>query len=680
MTAEDPSARAATPSTAPRAGGPAALIARARRWLSEQPSGLYGPGIRLLRNLSLARKTALVGLMLLLPGGMLMQDAIQLWRDHLVQVRLAVDGQDRYRTVIDLNLMIGRLAREVFFREQAMPHGDVAALRRQEAETFARLQQQLDALPEAAVDQVSALSAVRKRLQARHELMLARLDSSDAALRWQALFDCVAELDALRGVLVTDWSLAVDLDPGSKMLRTGLVDPQFQMLMQMQRLAGKGFLRLRGDTADERLHEMLLLQGRVEMLSDQARPMVAQTLLMQLLDVDGVQRDLGAIRVFLSTSARLTGAAPAGIDPQAYSRQALAAIEASARLQHLALEQIGRRMQQREATLVDRLGLRLGVLGVLALIGLYLLVCLYRVMSGGLGTLCRHLDRLGQGDLSARPRGWGRDEIGHALNTLGRATANISALFEAVQQGVAAVTHASREVAVGNSGLSGRTGEVRDALGRVIESAQHFSTAMDACAHEVDDAAEHVRAMRVEAQRSRKAMDDLRERMHALQVKSREIVHIVGLVEAVAFQTKLLSLNASVEAARAGSASRGFSVVAQEVRALAQRSEDAAAKIRAIVEVSAAEIEQGSVMAERAGRAVGRTDEEIHAVDRIMASLVHVTLDSREQSQQVLDIVREVDGSVQANVALVGQLSEASGGLRHQGDALKRSVSHFVVR
>lgn len=63
-----------------------------------------------------------------------------------------------------------------------------------------------------------------------------------------------------------------------------------------------------------------------------------------------------------------------------------------------------------------------------------------------------------------------------------------------------------------------------------------------------------------------------------------------------------------------------------------------------------------------------------------MASLVHVTLDSREQSQQVLDIVREVDGSVQANVALVGQLSEASGGLRHQGDALKRSVSHFVVR
>ena len=654
-------------------------VARARRWLAEQPSGLWGPGIRLLRNLSLARKTVLVGTLLLLPGVMLMQDAVQLWRGHLAEVRRAVEGQARYQAVVDLNLLIGRLARETFWREQSMPHGDLAALRRQEAEAFARLQQQLDRLPEAAPDRVSALSAARKRLLARHELMLARLDSTDPAQRWQALFDCVAELEVLRGVLVTDWSHAVDTDVGSKMLRTGLVDPQFQMLMQMQRLAGKGFLQM-SEATEARQNEMLLLQGRVEMLSDQARPAVSQALLMQLLDVDAVQRDLGSIRDLLAMTLRLTAQDRSAVDAAAYTRLAVTAIEASARLQHMALERIGTRMKAREAVLVDRLGVRLALLGVLALVGLYLLVCLYRVMSGGLNTLCRHLDRIGQGDLSARPRGWGRDEIGHALNTLGRANASISALFEAVQHGVAAVTHASREVAVGNTGLSGRTGEVRDALSKVVERAQRFSGAMDACAHQVDDAAEHVRTMRTEAQRSRKAMEGLRESMQSLQVKSREIVHIVGLVEAVAFQTKLLSLNASVEAARAGSASRGFSVVAQEVRSLAQRSEDAAAKIRAIVEVSAAEIEQGSVMTDRASRAVGRTGDEIQAVDRIMGSLVQVTLDSREQSQQVLDIVHQVDASVQGNVVLVAQLSEASGGLRHQGDALKRSVGHFVVR
>ncbi|MDQ5896673.1 MAG: hypothetical protein QG612_759 [Pseudomonadota bacterium] len=680
MTAAPPPVRAQTSAPEGARGRVGTRFARVRKWLSEQPSGMWGPGIRLLRNLSLARKTALVGTLLLMPGLLLLEDAVQLWHEHLTDVRRAIDGQSRYQAVVDLNLMIGRLAREAFFREQAMPHGDLAAVQAQEAQAFAALQRQLDRLPEAAPDQVSTVSAVRKRLQARHELMLARLDSRDPALRWQALFDCVAELETLRGALVTDWALAVDADAGSKMLRTGLVDPQFQMLMQIQRLAGKGFRWLTDEAAGDQMHEMLLLRGRVEMLSDQARPAVAQALLMQLLDVDAVQRDLGAIRNFLATTARMTDSEKRTLDPEAYSRQALAAIEASARLQHLALARIGERMQAREAVLVDQLGLRLWLLGALSLVGLYLLVCLYRVMSGGLSTLCRHLDRLGQGDLSARPRGWGRDEIGHALNTLGRATASISTLFEAVQHGVAAVTHASREVAVGNAGLSGRTGEVRDALGQVIERAQRFSRAMDASAHQVDEAAEHVRAMRTEAQRSRKAMDGLRNSMQALQAQSREIVHIVGLVEAVAFQTKLLSLNASVEAARAGSASRGFSVVAQEVRALAQRSEDAAAKIRTIVEVSAAEIEQGCVMADRSSRAVDRTGEEIQSVDRIMGSLVQVTLDSRDQSQQVLDIVHEVDASVQGNVALVAQLSEASGGLRHQGDALKRSVGHFVVR
>jgi methyl-accepting chemotaxis protein len=148
----------------------------------------------------------------------------------------------------------------------------------------------------------------------------------------------------------------------------------------------------------------------------------------------------------------------------------------------------------------------------------------------------------------------------------------------------------------------------------------------------------------------------------------------------VAFQTKLLSLNASVEAARAGSTSRGFSVVAQEVRALAQRSEDAASKIAAIVSGSVADIEEGNAMTERAGQAVSRTDEGIHAVDRIMDDIVRLTRDSMAQAQEVLDIARDVEQSMVENTRLVGQLSEASNALRHQGDSLRRSVNHFVLR
>jgi methyl-accepting chemotaxis protein len=150
-------------------------------------------------------------------------------------------------------------------------------------------------------------------------------------------------------------------------------------------------------------------------------------------------------------------------------------------------------------------------------------------------------------------------------------------------------------------------------------------------------------------------------------------------MEAVAYQTKLLSLNASVEAARAGGAGKGFAVVAQEVRALAQRSEDAARSIHDIISSSITEIEEGGLMTDRASEAVGRTDELIQTVDRIMGDIVRLTRDGMSQSQEVLGITRQVEESVGGNARLVDQLSQASGALRTQGDNLKRSVQHFVL-
>jgi methyl-accepting chemotaxis protein len=151
------------------------------------------------------------------------------------------------------------------------------------------------------------------------------------------------------------------------------------------------------------------------------------------------------------------------------------------------------------------------------------------------------------------------------------------------------------------------------------------------------------------------------------------------MMETVTFQTKLLSLNASVEAARAGEAGKGFAVVAQEVRALAERSEKAAGKIRDIVAASVSDIEEGSVLATRANTAVQQTDEQIQAVNALMADVVRLTREGMQESQAVLGIARTVEAAVSGNVQLIDQLSGAAGSLRDQGDALRRSVRHFVL-
>lgn len=325
---------------------------------------------------------------------------------------------------------------------------------------------------------------------------------------------------------------------------------------------------------------------------------------------------------------------------------------------------------------------QLALLATIALcwlsVSAYLLYCTYQVMSGGLTTLCNHLDAIGRGDLSQRPQGHGSDEIGRALKALGLSIRHMSELFGAVTQGVAAVSQASREVAVGNAGLSGRTGDVRSMIAQVSNRADACSSALDTCGDQVEKTAELIHGMRADGQRSRKAMSSMRERMTRLQAKSREIGQVVGLVEAVAYQTRLLSINASVEAARAGVAGKGFAVVAQEVRALAQRSQRAAQQISSIVSGSIEEIESGGATAVRADEAVRRNEEKIDAVDLLMREAVQLTRTGRSESQEVLTIARGVEESMAGNVRVIEQLAQASASLRSQGDNLKRSVQHFV--
>jgi methyl-accepting chemotaxis protein len=149
-------------------------------------------------------------------------------------------------------------------------------------------------------------------------------------------------------------------------------------------------------------------------------------------------------------------------------------------------------------------------------------------------------------------------------------------------------------------------------------------------------------------------------------------------MEDTAYQTKLLSLNASVEASRAGEAGKGFAIVAAEVRALAQRSHDASQRIRDIVGTSIELIEDGNVMTDRANVGVQTTFEVTEAVDAVMRDIVRLTQASLADSREMRAKARQVEESADGNARVVARLSEASAALRQEGDKLKRSVHAFV--
>jgi methyl-accepting chemotaxis protein len=120
--------------------------------------------------------------------------------------------------------------------------------------------------------------------------------------------------------------------------------------------------------------------------------------------------------------------------------------------------------------------------------------------------------------------------------------------------------------------------------------------------------------------------------MKDINDSANEIVDIITLMDGIAFQTNILALNASVEAAHAGEQGRGFAIVANEVRNLAQKSASAARQIKGLIDVSVAKIDKGNLLATEAGNAINGIVHSIHSVKAIMQQI------SDESQAQNLEI------------------------------------------
>jgi methyl-accepting chemotaxis protein len=188
-----------------------------------------------------------------------------------------------------------------------------------------------------------------------------------------------------------------------------------------------------------------------------------------------------------------------------------------------------------------------------------------------------------------------------------------------------------------------------------------------------------VNEAKADAERSGPVVNDTVTAMQKVETSSKQISNIIGVIDEIAFQTNLLALNAGVEAARAGDAGRGFAVVATEVRALAQRSADAAKEIKALISASGAQVKAGVRLVGETGQALTRIAGQ---VGRLSALVGHIARSAQEQANglgQVNAAITQMDQVTQQNAAMMEEATAASHALVGEAEELSQLVAQFRV-
>ncbi len=289
------------------------------------------------------------------------------------------------------------------------------------------------------------------------------------------------------------------------------------------------------------------------------------------------------------------------------------------------------------------------------------------------------LAALAKGDLTARIDARLEEPFARLKNDFNMAMAALHATMARVAGATSGVRAGAMDIRQASDDLSQRTEQQAASLEETAAAMDEITATVRHAATGATDAALALEETRTDARDGGAVVVRARAAMVDIQRASSEIEDIIGVIDGIAFQTNLLALNAGVEAARAGEAGRGFAVVASEVRALAQRSADAAQDVKQRVLASASGVRNGVALVEGTGVALEKINDGMGRLGTLMTGIAD---DANRQARGLGEVntsLAQMDMVTQQNAAMVEQATAAARSLAEEAEHLSQAVERFVL-